>query len=292
MSTDPEQFDLFDDLEPEEGFDPLQDTDSEEDEDEDVAVIGLVSTQAEADALRYRPEKVDDRPAAERIASLMEAMAPRRKVLLGILDFCLEPQTVPDVGAKVDELQENNYSVYTAANFCALLEKAGAIQRVTEEGEDFANIKVEPKVVEVDGVEYLEPGQPPEAFWLTTEAGREALEADKPLERLQQLLATDTLYLPIYKKILLLCAQEGGQSVKQLGDVIDGLELVQKPRMYAQRFLDRLEKCDAVIWRKKWQTTEVGQQGLEMLDDVEDIIIGELLEATQSASPDTGNEVA
>jgi SOS-response transcriptional repressor LexA len=69
------------------------------------------------------------------------------------------------VDGEVERLQENNFSVYTAASLCALLEKAGAIRRVTEKGTEYSQVKVEPTVVEVDGVEYCEAGTPPPASW-------------------------------------------------------------------------------------------------------------------------------
>jgi hypothetical protein len=251
-------------------FDPLEDTDpdpEDEDYEESIDYIGV------PELTQQRPlpvETADTRSAAERIADLFKSMAPRRKVLLGILVFCQTPQLVSAVAAEVDRLQENNFSVYTAANLCALLEKAGAIRRVTQDGEDFSQTKVEPRVVEVDGVEYLEPGTPPEAYWVNTTEGREALEADKPLERLAELFATDAQYLSIYKRILTLCSQEGGQSAKSLGVAVDDDPLVQKPRLYAPRFVDRLEKCDALTWVKTWVTTDVGKEGLAMLDTVTD----------------------
>jgi hypothetical protein len=251
-------------------FDPLQDTgpDPEDDDyDESIDYIGA------PELTQQRPapvEVADTRPAKARIAELFKAMAPRRKVLLGILSFCQTPQPVATVGAEVDRLQENNFSVYTSANLCALLEKAGAMRRVTQDGADFGQVKVEPRVVEVDGVEYLEPGTPPEAYWFDTDEGRAALDADKPLERLAELFATDARYLPIYKRVLTLCARAGGQIAKELGVAVDSDPLVQKPRLYAPRFVDRLEKCDAVTWEKTWITTDIGAKGLAMLNDVSD----------------------
>ena len=134
-------------------------------------------------------------------------MAPRRTVLLGILAACAEPQPASAVNARVDELQENNFSVYSAANLCSLLEKAGAIERVTAEGEPAEDIEIEPQTVVVDGVEYLEAREPVEIYWHITEPGRAALEADKPLERLRALLDEDAAYAPIYQRILA-CAQQ------------------------------------------------------------------------------------
>ena len=96
-------------------------------------------------------------PAAKRIQNLFKSMAPRRKTLLGILAFVETPQSTTALEAKVDELQAHNFSVYSSGNLSALLEQAGAITRVTEEGEPYENIQNEPEIVEIDGVEYLQP---------------------------------------------------------------------------------------------------------------------------------------
>ena len=89
------------------------------------------------------------------LTAILTIRRVRGALLLGILAACAEPQPASAVSARVDELQENNFSVYSAANLCSLLEKAGAIERVTAEGEPAEDIEVEPQTVVVDGVEYL-----------------------------------------------------------------------------------------------------------------------------------------
>ena len=254
-------------------FDPL--ADGADDEDADAA-DGLAAAPGSAEgALAHasdngRPAPADERPAEERTADLLASMAPRRNVLLSILAHCFEPRPVAQVNALVDELQQNNFSVYSAANLCALLEKAGALERVTADGQPADDVESEPRVVVVDGVEYLEAGDPVEVCWLATDAGRAAVEADKPLERLRDLLDHDAAYLPIYKRILALCAAEGGAKTPDINAAVDNDLLVQKPRFYAPHFVDKLEKCDALAWQKAWVVTEVGRAGLEMLADVVD----------------------
>ncbi|WP_080801974.1 hypothetical protein [Arabiibacter massiliensis] len=273
MTHDSTNFNLS--LEPDyDEFDPLEDFEDEAEEgqaDEFLATVSpaedaLAREAAEAPAA----PAADERPAEERTADLLKAMAPRRKVLLGILAYCDAPQPVADVNAHVDELQENNFSVYTAANLCTLLERAGALARVTPDGEPAEDIEVEPEVVVVDGVEYLEAREPVQICWVATEAGRDALEADKPLERLRALLEEDAAYQVIYKRILTLCAAEGGAKTPDINAAVDDDPLVQKPRFYAPHFIDKLEKCDALAWKKAWIITEIGQAGLDMLADVAD----------------------
>lgn len=267
MTNDSTNFNLSLDAELDE-FDPLEDSEPETEDDaggEYLAPAGLTP-----EAIAAAQPAHDDRPAEERMSDLLTSMAPRRKVLLGILSFCHEPQPVAEVNAYVDELQQNNYSVYTAANLCSLLERAGGLERVTADGGPADDIEQEPQVVVVDGVEYLEASEPVELFWVATDAGRGAVEADKPLERLRNLLDEDATYLPIYKRILTLCSAEGGAKTPAINDAVDHDPLVQKPRFYAPHFIDKLEKCDALVWEKTWVATEVGRAGLEMLADVVD----------------------
>ena len=250
-------------------FDPLEDVG--EDEDEEGAEHTAVSAATDApDAIEQAPA-ADARTPQERIDDLFKSMAPRRKVLLGILACVSEGRKpVAEVNAEVDRLQEDNFSVYSAANLCTLLEKAGAIERVTAEGQPADEVETEPKTVVVDGVEYLEAAEPVEIFWRITDAGQEKLASDNPADRLRELLAKDEQYAVIYKRILTLCAAEGGATTPSINSAVDDDPLVQKPRLYAPHFVDLLEKCDALEWRKAWYTTEIGQQGLAALADVED----------------------
>lgn len=244
-------------------FDPLESLSV----DEDDAVPSEEETlDCEADSPADASAGVEDeRSPEERIAELLATMEPRRKVLLGVLSFCAEPKLVDEVNAHIDELQKNNCSAYTAANLCALLEKAGAIERVTEEGELFKDIELEPQVVVRDGVEYLEPQEPPASFWRTTDAGMSVLAEDQPLERVRALFDEDALYVPLYTRILEMCAADGGASTKALEGTIDNDPLAQSPRLYTAHFVKRLEDADAVEWRGAWQATETGCAALEEL---------------------------
>ena len=123
-------FDLSFDSELDE-FDPLEDTGA--DDDDEGSDYTAISSATDAPAQQLDAES-DSRTPTERIDDLFKSMAPRRKVLLGILSFVQEPRTAEAVNAHVDELQQDNFSVYTAANLCNLLERAGAIERITADG--------------------------------------------------------------------------------------------------------------------------------------------------------------
>ena len=205
----------------------------------------------------------------ERIADLFSAMAPRRRTLLGMITFCAAPQTTDALDAEVDRLQTDNFSVYSPASLANLLERAGALARVTADGEPYPEGDPEPVLVEVDGVSYYEVGEAPEVCWLATEDGAAYAEADKPLDRLTNLLAEDAKYATIYERILGLTAQDAGASMPTINEAVDNDELLKSPRLYAPHFIDKLEKCDAVEWRdKSWRITEVGRAGQRIVADL------------------------
>ncbi len=207
--------------------------------------------------------------AQERLAELFTRMAPRRTVLLGVLDMCRTGRNAGEVAAYVDEAQQTNHSVYSAGTILSLLEEAGGIERVTCDGTAYSSEPVEPEHVVVDGVEYLRAATPQALYWQTSEAGLEILEQDRPLERVEDLFSCDAHYLPVYKTVLELCSQSEGANAAQLGKAVDKLELVQEPRFFAAHFVERLERAGAVEWRDVWVATEVGMQALDMLADVQ-----------------------
>lgn len=209
----------------------------------------------------HLPETVmDDRPAEVRTAELFERMKPRRKVLLGVIDLCREPAEVPAVNERIDELQAAQRSVYDGPALTALLERAGAIERLQEAEPQ------EPKTVVVDGVEYLEPAEKITVRYQSTPAGLAMLQADRPAERLDAALEKDAIYKPIFLRILKACGEEGGKSAKELGALVDSDPLLQSPRFWAAHFFNILGECDALVWNGTWQTTELGWQTVEALE--------------------------
>ena len=159
--------------------------------------------------------------------------------------------------------------MYSPASLANLLERAGALARVTADGEPYPEGDPEPVLVEVDGVSYYEAGEAPEVCWLATADGAAYAEADKPLDRLTDLLSEDAKYATIYERILGLTAQESGASMPTINEAVDNDELLKSPRLYAPHFIDKLEKCDAVEWRdKSWRITEVGRAGQRIVADL------------------------
>ena len=196
------------------------------------------------------------------LEKLMEHMATRRSSLLGILDFCREAHEAAEVDACASKLQTHNASVYDGAALCSMLQQAGALETVTDEGKA-AEADDEPQIEVVDGVEYLRPAKPTQKLWKTTEIGRAYLDSFDPKADLAHLLADDAAYMDIYLRVLDMCADEGGTTTAALSAAIDKDPLVQAPRLFAQHFTERLEKAGAVAWDGVWEITDLGRSYLE-----------------------------
>lgn len=258
-----------------EEYDPLEDVD-EENEDEsapaDFADEGYSEPEyspavasnlmAAAPAVATTSPK-DERPPEQRIAELMESMGLRSSTLRKIIAYCEVPRSAAEVNAKTEELQASVYSVFSAANLCALLENAGAIERITEDGTPYDEVVIEPRtVVDENGIEYLEASDAPRVYWISTEAGMDALLADKPVERTRALLLEDAGYIPVYRRILELSAAEGGASMAVLAAAVDSESLMQDRKYTASHFVELLEGSGAVEWRKPWFITDAGLTAL------------------------------
>ena len=270
------------------GFDPLGAFDDADEEaaEETQGYLGTPHTDEPAPV-------VDTRTAEERIADLFASMAPRRKTLLGMINFCATPQTTDDLDAEVDRLQADNFSVYTPAALANLLERAGALSRVTADGAPYPEEDPEPELVEVDGVSYYEAGEAPEVCWLSTAEGTAYAEADKPLDRLTDLLNADARYATIYERILKLTSQDDGAAMATINGEVDDDELLKQPRLYAPHFIDKLEKCDAVEWRdKSWRITEIGRAGQRIVADLVAAQAAEAEAEAEAVEAETGSNAA
>ena len=266
-TIDANEFAPTDDLLVEEEFDALADEGGNEE------FVGLTKEESDraveegGDFMPYigeGPEDasqpvVDERPAEERCAELFERMKPRRRELLGILGMCHDPIDAQQVHQAGDEMQAAHRSVYNGEALCNLLVKAGALEKLVP-------AEQEPQVVVEDGVEYLKPAEKVGVQYVTTIVGQAMLDADKPAERLFAALEAEPQYKSIFLRVLKACAEDGGKTAKQLGELVDHDPLLQSPRRWAAYFFGILGECDALTWNQVWTTTEVGYQGIEALE--------------------------
>lgn len=217
-------------------------------------------------------EEYARRPAEERTRELFAQMRPHRALLRGIVETARTPHTTEELRKAVEETSGRTFSVYSPANLCAMLETAGAIERVAEDGTPYGACEPQPAVVVIDGEEYYEPTWPPPVFWQATEAGLHATEDEGSAERLQALLEREADLRAIHKQVLTVASAPEGASIAKLSAAVDGNPLIANPRrFFVQHFVEGLERCNALAWSgSAWKATDLGMQALASMADVSD----------------------
>ncbi len=232
----------------------------------DAENIPVIENAVKQDSTEYAK-----RPAEERTRELFSQMKAQKSILMGIVDFARTPCTTDQLEQRGDQLREARFSVYTTSNICAMMEIAGALERVTEDGQPYATVEIEPNIVTIDGEEYYEPSTPPAIHWRSTAAGLAMLDDDCS-ERIDALFEDEAEFLPIYKRVLTMAAADEGTTMDDLSAAVDENPLIAKPRRYyVQHFTEFLENRNAVAWQGSvWKTTDTGTAALEKLADVAD----------------------
>lgn len=246
------------------GYDPLFE-EEEKDADEIAETFGYIGDPAEL-APRTELEEAPLAPASERIEALFENMLPYKRNFLAFLDFCKEARDEVDVQVFVDGMQAKRKSVYTGEMICSMLERAGALEKLTETGLPYQDVEPQLEEVEEDGVVKLRPVPAPPAQWRTTFAGLEALEKDDPTGVLREIIAEHERYTSVFKEILEACSQEGGISINDLKEQVNKNPALEYPKKTAQYFMDYLDRNGAIEWSgSAWVITAVGEQILNDL---------------------------
>lgn len=242
-------------------YDPL-DVEEEKDADERAETFGYIGTPEEA-AATQKPV-AQEIPARERIEQLFEDMPPFKRWLINIMQVCREPQRAEDIERVVEGLRAKRHCVFNAASFRTMLEEAGALEKLTLDGQPYG--KVEPKLEEVeeDGKTYLRPTQPPEAMWKTTPEGLEAVESNDPLDALTQIMHEQRDYTEVFTEILGMCEGDGA-SINEIKMQVNTNPVLEYPKKTAQFFMDYLDRNGAIEWDGAWKITEVGRKLLQSL---------------------------
>ncbi|MDR1359258.1 MAG: hypothetical protein LBJ48_07925 [Coriobacteriales bacterium] len=230
---------------------------------------GYLARNIEQELFSAQTDMHNLKSADERIAELFELMKPQRKVLLSILNSCYEKQPVHEINLLVATVQKDNVSVYSAARFCLLLEEAGALARCTYDDDSLKMaVASKPEADFEDCEDYYDVDKPNKVLWLTTLEGRAFVEADNFQDRLLALFLEEETYLPIYKQVLTLCSREEGASLSDISGAIKESPLLKEPPLHAAYFAEKLEKSDALVWKKSWHITDTGKEALLRLGDV------------------------
>lgn len=215
-----------------------------------------------------------ERPAIDRTRQLFAQLRAQRLILVEIVKTAETPVNMETIEASIADVRKRRFSIYSTPNLCSMLETAGGLERVREDGSPYGDGKGEPDIVVEDGEEYYVPTNPPVVHWLATDAGKEiSAEALGTIARVQELFDKEEKFLSIYKRVLTMAAREEGATMPQLSAAEDTNPLIAKPtrRFFVAHFVENLERRGGIMWGgKSWVITDLGREALELLDDVVD----------------------
>ena len=137
--------------------------------------------------------------------------------------------------------------------------------KVTEVGTSWYEEVAPIETTRDDGSTFLELPEQPPLFWKATEEGIAVVEKYNAGKAFWTMLEEEPHYRPIYKRLLETCEASQGSSTDTLATKINNDPLLQQPRYYASRFIERLEKQELIEWRGRWYITSLGQDILKTL---------------------------
>ncbi len=242
--------------------------------------VFLPNTEGRTEFLPPDPEKVPkiehaikqdspeyaERPAIERTRELFAYMYPHRIMLLQTLEAATDITSNEEMEQKIDEIRAHKFSVYSPVNICTMLEVAGALERVTADGDPYVEHEAKPDIVIEDGEEFYVPTNPEPVYWHISAAGEQMLE-DRDLDtKLKEQLSADEKYLGIYKRVMRMANAQDGTTMKELSAAVDGDPLISKPNRihFVQHYVETLERCEAISWNgSTWKLTDFGKKYFE-----------------------------
>ena len=216
-----------------------------------------------------------------------------RHIYRKLLIFLNEEHSTEEAEAFLAEVPEFAYAVQPAGRFLDVLERAGGIERRSQDedlvdgvdGEDErvgdifpSDAEFSESNAEAEGVAALEEAgefeETPQdalatlvgAHWLTTDLGREYIEATDPIAPLNELITQDTSRTDSYLLVLERCAREP-QSLADLEKAIRAFQRENESAAQIQPsvYLDRLERVGGLYWKGQWNITKEGREILASL---------------------------
>lgn len=219
-------------------------------------------------AARREPATPEERTDA--VVSCVCAQNPLREVLYKLLVHCIERRGLREAEEFVTTQDEYVYShiEQTPHTLVCMLLDAGGLERIALDarGEvlDEARLAALSEDEADDRVDSY--------ALLTTDAGRAAASLLDPARRLRARLAEHPHRAETYRKVLELCARSPQKlpQIEQFFKDTPGLALDQVTSYHTlspDYYVDRLEKCGAIVWRGAWCATQAGVEALAAWPD-------------------------
>ena len=197
--------------------------------------------------------------AAEALRALIDHNPARRDVLLAIIDACCGGCLTSEVTRRVDEVQKDNRSVYSAVTLCTMLQNAGALTF------EMPGAACEREDAET-GAEYLEITEEADPAWTSSPEALAVLEEYSGGAQFWDIMERDGAYKEVYQAVLPFVGQKP-RSIGEISALVDTFEVVQSPRRFGGHFVDMLERVGASAWKDgAWTITQLGEDVMPQLE--------------------------
>lgn len=212
----------------------------------------------------------------ERVEATLECLGRKnnqKEIIYDLLVFCTTERGEAETEAFLEAHKQFADGYHSAQKYLYFMERTGAIE---EREYDSDGVLITDEMRD----ELREMGAPEEEIedlavewrFLTTDAGREAIEQFNPADRTREMLASqkETRH-PTFKRLLEFC-EERPRSLDEITTFLandPGLE--KDPRtgvmhMQPSAYIGKLDQAGALTWEGGWKTTPGGMEVLKTLN--------------------------
>lgn len=149
-------------------------------------------------------------------------------VLYTILSYCKEPKTFRALEAEVLALPEMKVPLQTTQVLVSWLVGCNGIKEIIRQEES--------------------------SLWATTKEGVRAFEEEASEDKLEALFVSDPIYKTIYLRVLDFCKE--AKSRMEIETHLENQPLLENPKIYANYFIETLERAGGLVWNGAWETTQ------------------------------------
>lgn len=176
-------------------------------------------------------ERLSDEAMASAVLGIQQRIAAEpayQAVLYTILSYCKEPKTIAALEAEVLVLPEMKVPLQTTQVLVSWLVGCGGMKEITRQEES--------------------------SLWATTKSGVCAFEEEVSADKLEALFVSDSTYKTIYLRVLDFCKE--AKSRMEIEAHLANQPLLENPKIYANYFIETLEKAGGLVWNGAWKTTQ------------------------------------
>jgi hypothetical protein len=149
-------------------------------------------------------------------------------VLYTILSYCKEPKAIVALEAEVLALPEMKVPLQTTQVLVSWLVACGGMKEIVRQEEP--------------------------SLWATTKEGIRAFEEEASEDKLEALFVSESAYKAIYLRVLNFCKE--AKSRMEIETHLENQPLLENPKIYANYFIETLERAGGLFWNGAWKTTQ------------------------------------